>query len=106
MAVTGPAPITLVWEPLESDAKLVLGAVLARLPAHPIETYYEPFLGGGALFFALIAHPEFAPRRAVLNDSSRDLITTFKVVQDDLETLIGRLDDLAEMTELCDALAG
>ncbi len=59
-----------------------------------IETYYEPFLGGGALFFALAADPGLAPRRAVLNDANRELVTTYRVVRDDLRGLIDALRNL------------
>jgi DNA adenine methylase len=39
-------------------------------------TYYEPFLGSGALFFLL------GPSAAILNDSCHDLIETYKAVRD------------------------
>lgn len=45
-------------------------------------TYYEPFLGGGALFFAL------APRQAVLGDLNRQLVTTYEAVRDDVAAVI------------------
>ena len=54
----------------------LLPALLAHIPAG-IETYYEPFIGGGALFFALMADPERRPRRAVLNDLNPDLVATY-----------------------------
>ena len=71
----------------------ILDELVARSPAR-IDTYYEPFLGGGALFFRLAADPERRPRRAVLNDLNRELVTGFRAVRDDVEQLIGRLGEL------------
>ena len=50
--------------------------------------YYEPFLGGGSVFFALehrIKH------QAYLSDANRDLILTYKAVKNDYENLINEL---------------
>jgi len=68
----------------------LLPELVTRSPRR-IATYYEPFLGGGALFFALAADPDRAPRRAVLNDLNRELMTTYEVVRDAPEALIERL---------------
>jgi DNA adenine methylase len=50
-----------------------------------IATYYEPFLGGGALFFHL------QPAAAVLTDSNRRLISAYRGIRDDVEGVIDRL---------------
>ena len=71
----------------------ILDELVERAPAR-IDTYYEPFLGGGALFFRLAADPERRPRRAVLNDLNRELIATFRAVRDDTVALIARLGEL------------
>lgn len=47
--------------------------------------YIEPFLGGGAVFFYL------APAHAVLIDNNPELINFYKVVQQNLESLIADL---------------
>jgi len=44
--------------------------------------YIEPFIGGGALFFAV------APRDAVLSDSSPELIAFYTAIRDDVEAVI------------------
>ena len=45
----------------------------------PVEynTYYEPFVGGGALLF------ELAPKHAVINDLNQELMNTYKVLCDE-----------------------
>lgn len=82
----------------------LLPELLKRVPAD-IETYFEPFLGGGALLFALMADPARAPRRVVLNDLNSDLIATYTAVRD-LPTRLGaRLEALATEYAEADAAA-
>lgn len=38
--------------------------------------YYEPFIGGGALFF------ELAPKKAIINDSNKELMNVYQVLRD------------------------
>ena len=49
-------------------------------------TYYEPFVGAGALFFELM------PRKAVINDLNKELIITYKSIKSDLSKLISELE--------------
>ncbi len=46
---------------------------------HP---YYEPFIGGGALFF------ELQPKRAIINDYNEELINVYTVIRDNPNELI------------------
>jgi DNA adenine methylase len=66
----------------------VVPEILKRLPAR-INTYYEPFLGGGAVFFALAGEGAF--RRAVICDRNRDLIDAYLGLRDDVDGVIARL---------------
>lgn len=63
----------------------LLGAILDQLPKQ-IDTYYEPFIGGGAVFFALAQERRF--RRAVLSDRNPDLIAVYQALAHDVEGLI------------------
>ena len=49
--------------------------------------YFEPFVGGGALFFCLL------PNRATISDINEELINCYRVIRDDVELLI---EDLAK----------
>ncbi len=62
------------------------------LKRNDIQTYVEPFLGGGAMFFHLQSLFNFDD--VVLNDSNPDLILTYKVVRDAVNPLILSLFNL------------
>jgi DNA adenine methylase len=47
--------------------------------------YWEPFIGGGAFFFSV------CPKSAVICDVNAELISTYQVVRDNVEDLIGEL---------------
>jgi DNA adenine methylase len=66
----------------------LLPEILPRLPAQ-IATYYEPFVGGGAVFFALAAEKRFT--RAVLGDTNEELMRTYKALAADPESVIRAL---------------
>lgn len=55
-----------------------------------IRNYIEPFLGGGALFFAL--SQQFNIKNAFLFDKNRDLILTYQVVQQKPAELLNFLE--------------
>jgi DNA adenine methylase len=59
-------------------------SIRPHLPA-TFGRYFEPFCGGAALFWAL------RPERAVLSDANPHLITTYRVIRDDVEALIADL---------------
>ena len=70
----------------------LLDELLKRIPAKCLDNlanhrsvYYEPFLGGGALFFAL------QPRKAFLGDDNPHLIRMYESIRDDVEGLIRQL---------------
>lgn len=62
--------------------------ILELLPKQ-INTYYEPFVGGGAIFFALAAENRF--KDALLNDANAELVNTYKVIQTNPHELIQQL---------------
>jgi len=58
----------------------LLPEIKKYVPKH-YKTYYEPFLGGGAVLF------ELQPKNAVVNDSNSELINCYKVIIDALDDL-------------------
>ncbi|MFM2247548.1 MAG: adenine methylase [Pseudomonadota bacterium] len=58
--------------------------------------YHEPFVGGGALFFALAGRYVRPGAWASLSDVNIRLVRTWRAVQNDVEGLILRLKDYAE----------
>jgi DNA adenine methylase len=65
-----------------------------------ITRYFEPFLGGGALFFAL------RPRRARLSDINSELINTYEQVRDNHDGLVERLRRIPVTAETYYAIRG
>ena len=58
----------------------LLPEITKYIPKH--STYYEPFLGGGAVLF------ELQPSKAVVNDINGELINVYNVIKNNLDDLI------------------
>lgn len=56
--------------------------------AGQFDTYYEPFVGGGAILFDLL------PKKAVINDYNEELINAYRTIRDDLPNLLTELSKL------------
>ncbi|MEQ8168698.1 MAG: DNA adenine methylase [Candidatus Eremiobacterota bacterium] len=61
----------------------------SELKEGKIDFYFEPFLGGGAVFFFIAQKYNF--KQAFLYDINKELILTYKVVQKDVNKLIDLL---------------
>ncbi|TMA75411.1 MAG: DNA adenine methylase [Deltaproteobacteria bacterium] len=62
----------------------LLPELLRHVPPR-IRRYHEPFVGGGALFFAVV------PRRAVLSDNNAELVHCYRQVRDDVHAVLAAL---------------
>ena len=62
----------------------IIDFLIKNLPKK-YNNYYEPFLGGGALFFKLM------PKNAFLSDINTDLIITYNVVKKEVDKLVEKL---------------
>ena len=72
----------------------LLEEVRKSLPANMLMrnelTYIEPFVGGGAiLFWILQEYPNI--KRAIINDINAELICTYRVIQNNVNSLINKL---------------
>lgn len=88
MTCVVPARPVLKWAGGKTQ---LLPQILERLPAR-IEPFFEPFVGGAAVFFALAAEGRF--QRAVLADRNPDLVAVYRALQADAEAVI---DELSQM---------
>ncbi len=84
----GPAQPFLKW----AGGKRALAPRIARLLPPEFQTYWEPFTGGGALFFTL----EARIRTAHLSDINPELAITYQAVRNQPEELIEMLNIHAE----------
>lgn len=66
----------------------LLDQIVPRIPEHG--TYYEPFVGGGAVLF------QIQPARAVINDSNEELINLYRIIKEQPEELIALLAEHQE----------
>lgn len=78
-----PARPFLKWA---GGKKQLLPELCKRIPAS-FDQYFEPFIGGGALFFAL------QPKRATISDINPDLINIYQVIQSEIDNLIQDLQN-------------
>src|SRR5512135_1062682 len=66
----------------------MIGHILPRMPLK-IATYYEPFIGGGAVFFELARQKRF--QHAVIGDCNEELINTYRTIKHNVGALVKEL---------------
>ena len=70
----------------------LLDDLLPRIPAYTGK-YIEPFIGGGALFFAL------CPNNAIISDSNPELINAYKQIADNVDEVVRYLSSYVNTEE-------
>ena len=85
------------WRPFLKWAggKRQLLPALRRFYPPRFETYHEPFLGSGAVFFDLVSRHAVRPRGVRLTDVNPDLIGCWRQLRDDPDAVIDHLQKLA-----------
>jgi len=66
--------------------------ILAAMPSD-FDNYFEPFIGGGSIFFSLL------PNKAYLADANAWLIQTYEAIRDDWKRVAANLDKLPNTKE-------
>jgi DNA adenine methylase len=79
---TNPVAPVIKWV---GGKRQLLEAIQKHVP-DKFNTYYEPFVGGGAVLFAL------QPEKAIVNDINSELINLYQVIKDNVAALISDLE--------------
>ena len=64
--------------------------ILERMPER-FDVYFEPFVGGAAVFFALAREGRF--KKAVLSDRNQELVNVYRALKKDVDGVIAVLRD-------------
>lgn len=81
MSVNKSAAPVVKWV---GGKRQIIDQIMKYVPEN-ISTYYEPFLGGGAVLF------ELQPKKAVVNDINSELINLYEVIKNNVDELINDL---------------
>ena len=81
----------------------LLDEIDRRLPdglsGSEIETYIEPFVGGGAVFFYIAQKYESSVKHFYLFDINEDLVNCYNIIKNDIQSVIEQLQNLEQ--EFC-----
>ncbi|MBC7475513.1 MAG: DNA adenine methylase [Candidatus Sericytochromatia bacterium] len=72
----------------------ILPLLPEQLKSGKIETYFEPFIGGGAVFFHIAQ--KYKINKAVICDVNEELVITYNSIKKDAKLLINELEILKE----------
>ncbi|WP_066388640.1 DNA adenine methylase [Helicobacter himalayensis] len=72
--------------------RALIDTIMPFIPKH-FKCYFEPFVGGGALFFAL-HNQGLCASKIYLNDKNKELINAYQAIQDNPEKLLVELEIL------------
>ena len=65
----------------------LLEHIAENMPAE-YNNYYEPFIGGAAVLFAI------SPKRAFINDVNEQLISLYTQLKDNVESVISKVNEM------------
>lgn len=71
----------------------LLNEIRAKYP-EKIEKYCEPFVGGGAVLFDVLANCK--PKEVLINDINAELMNTYSQIRDNVEKLIEMLSEMQD----------
>ena len=83
----------LVWTGGKASIKKL---IIGHFPFE-CNTYYEPFLGGGSIFFQLAFEQRF--KKAVISDWNGELINMYLMVKNSVDKLVSRLYEMKDEFE-------
>lgn len=69
----------------------IINEIREKYPSN-IKCYCEPFVGGGAVLFDILAN--YMPEKVLINDINKELIITYNQIKSNIDSLIGRLSEL------------
>lgn len=59
-----------------------------------VNTYCEPFFGGGAMFIHVVQN--YKPKHLIINDVNNDIVRIYKTIKSDYEEFVNLMDEMSK----------